>query len=262
MISWAKGAVLGLAVWVASFGAAQADDLQRIISAGAIKVGVCLAAEPAGFRDGEGVPRGYDVDVANQLAQALGVNLELVEVTGATRMPQLLSGMIDVIACNITATTERARVVDFSFPYLRTGIKLLVQKDSGIKGLDDIGNRRLVVGRGTTGETLARQRATQAQLTFVENPGDAALLMRQGQADAYVEDSLTVDYIAAAFPNQVEVLPEVYSSDAICFGIRKGNPDFLRWLDLFASTYVSSGKYEATYAKWWGEAPPVLTPIW
>ena len=262
MISWLKGALLGLVVWVASWGAAQADDLQRIISAGAIKVGVCLAAEPAGFRDGEGVPRGYDVDVATQLAAALGVNLELVEVTGATRMPQLLSGMIDVIACNITATTERARMIDFSFPYLRTGIKLLVQKGSGIRGFEDIGTKRLVVGRGTTGETLGRQLAPDATLSFVENPGDATLLMRQGQADAYVEDSLTVDYIAGTFPAQLEVLPEVYSSDAICFGIRKGNPDLLRWLDLFASTYVSSGKYEANYAKWWGEAPPVLTPIW
>lgn len=262
MIAWLKGALLGLVVWVASWGAAQADDLQRILSAGTIKVGVCLAAEPAGFRDGEGVPRGYDVDVANQLAAALGVNLELVEVTGATRMPQLLSGMIDVIACNITATTERAREIDFSFPYLRTGIKLLVQKGSGIRGFADIGTKRLIVGRGTTGETLGRQRAPDAQLSFVENPGDASLLMRQGQADAYVEDSLTVDYIAGAFPAQLEVLPETYSSDAICFGIRKGNPDLLRWLDLFASTYVSSGKYEATYAKWWGEAPPVLTPIW
>lgn len=262
MISWLKGALLGLAVWVASWGAAQADDLQRILSAGAIKVGVCLSAEPAGFRDGEGVPRGYDVDVANQLATALGVKLDLVEVTGATRTPQLLSGMIDVIACNITATTERAREIDFSFPYLRTGIKLLVQRDSGIRSFEDIGSRRLVVGRGTTGETMGRQRAPDAQLIFVESPGDAALLMRQGQADAYVEDSLTVDYIAAAYPDQVEVLPEIYSSDAICFGIRKANPELLRWLDLFASTYVSSGRYEATYAKWWGEAPPVLTPIW
>ncbi len=262
MISWLKAVPLGLVVWVASWGATQADDLQRIIAAGAIKVGVCLSAEPAGFRDSDGMPRGYDVDVATQLAAALEVNLDLVEVTGATRMPQLLSGMIDVIACNITATTERARVIDFSFPYLRTGIKLLVQRGSGIRSLEDIGNRRLVVGRGTTGETMARQRAPDAELIFVENPGDATLLMRQGQADAYVEDSLTVDYIAAAFPSQLEVLPETYSSDAICFGIRKGNPDLLRWLDLFASTYVSSGKYEATYGKWWGEAPPVLTPIW
>ncbi len=257
-----KGALLGLVVWAASWGAAQADDLQRILAAGSIKVGVCLSAEPAGFRDGEGMPRGYDVDVANQLAQALGVDLELVEVTGPTRIPQLRAGMIDVIACNITATTERAREIDFSFPYLRTGIKLLVQKGNDIRSFDDVGSKRLIVGRGTTGETMGRQRAPQAQLTFVESPGDATLLMRQGQADAYVEDSLTVDYIAAAYPDQLEALPETYSSDAICFGIRKGNPDLLRWLDLFASTYVSSGRYDATYAKWWGEAPPVLTPIW
>ena len=137
-----------------------------------------------------------------------------------------------------------------------------MQRNSGIRSFEDIGSRRLVVGRGTTGETMGRQRAPDAQLIFVESPGDAALLMRQGQADAYVEDSLTVDYIAAAYPDQVEVLPEIYSSDAICFGIRKANPELLRWLDLFASTYVSSGRYEATYAKWWGEAPPVLTPIW
>lgn len=254
--------MLGLVVWAASLGAAQADDMQRILSAGSIKIGVCLSAEPAGFRDGEGKPRGYDVDVATQLADALGVDLKLVEVTGATRMPQLLSGMIDVIACNITATTARAREIDFSFPYLRTGIKLLVRRDSGIRNFDDIGSRRLVVGRGTTGEIMGRERAPDAQLTFVESPGDATLLMRQGQADAYVEDSLTVDYIAAAYPDQLEVLPEVYSSDAICFGIRKGNPQLLRWLDLFASTYVSSGRYQSTYAKWWGEAPPVLTPIW
>ena len=62
--------------------------------------------------------------------------------------------------------------------------------------------------------------------------------------------------------DQLQALPDTYSSDAICFGIRKGNPDLLRWLDLFASNYVSSGQYEAAYAKWWGEAPPVLTPIW
>lgn len=254
--------ILAITAWFAVIGFAQADDLQRIVAAGSIKVGVCLGAEPAGFRDTEGEARGYDVDMAYLLAETLGVELELVEVTGATRMQQLLTGAIDVIACNITATPQRAREIDFSFPYLRTGIKLLVQRGSGIRGFADIGNRRFIVGRGTTGETMAKMRAPAAELIYVESPGDATLLMRQGQADVYIEDSLTIDYIAAAFPDQLQALPDTYSSDAICFGIRKGNPDLLRWLDLFASNYVSSGQYEAAYAKWWGEAPPVLTPIW
>ncbi len=54
----------------------------------------------------------------------------------------------------------------------------------------------------------------------------------------------------------------MFSSDPITFGVRKGNPEFLRFLDLFASIYVSSGKYEENYSKWWGEAPPTLTPVW
>jgi len=242
---------------------ARADDLQRILDAGTLRAGVCLTAEPAGYRDGENIPRGYDVDMAGLLAEGLGVKLELVEVTGPTRMPQLLSGAIDVIICNITATPERAKSIDFSFPYLRTGIKLLVQRNAGIAGFDDIGaDRSLIVGRGTTGEAMAKARAPEAGFIYVENPGDAILLLRQGEADAYVEDSLAIDYIAKAYPDLLEALPEVYSSDAICFGIRKGNPDFLRWLDLFASIYVSSGKYAEIYGKWWGEPPPALTPVW
>lgn len=242
---------------------ARADDLQRILDAGSIKIGVCLGAEPAGYRDSEGVPRGYDVDVATLVAADLGVSLDLVEVTGASRMPDLISGRIDLIACNITATTERAKTIDFSFPYLRTGLKLLVTKASGIDDFSDIGSStRLVLGRGTTGEALAAARTPTAQRIFVESPGDATLLLQQGQADAYIEDSLTVDYIAKALPDLLTALPDTYSVDAISFGVRKGNPDFLRWLDLFASIYVSSGKYAEVYGKWWGGPPPHLEPVW
>ena len=70
------------------------------------------------------------------------------------------------------------------------------------------------------------------------------------------------DYLAKAYPDLFESLPDTYSHDAIALGIRKGNPDFLRWLDMFTSIYVSSGKYAETYGKWWGGEPPVLNPVW
>lgn len=242
---------------------ARAEDFDRILERGSVKVGVCLSTEPAGFRDSDGHPRGYDVDVATLMAEALGVELDLVEVTSASRIPDLLAGRIDIIACNITATTERARTINFSFPYLRTGLKLLVRRDTGIDGFDDIGPQtRFIVGRGTTGEALATRRVPNAQFTFVETPGDALLLLRQGQADVFMEDSLTVDYMAKANPDTLVSLPESYSVDAIAFGVRKGNPELLRWLDLFASIYVSSGQYAATYGKWWGGEPPPLQPVW
>ena len=242
---------------------ALADDLDRILKEGAVRAGICLSAEPIGYRDGENVPRGYDVDVAGLMAEALGVRLDLVEVSVATRISDLIEGRIDVVVCNLTATVERARSIDFSFPYLRTGIKLLVPVGSALTRLDDVNaSTRIVVHRGTTGEDLVRARGPEAELIYAETPGDALLLIRLGEADGYVEDSLVVDTLARENPEQVLSLPATYTMDAVAFGIRKGNPGFLRWLDIFASTYVSSGRYAETYGRWWGEPPPPIIPMW
>jgi polar amino acid transport system substrate-binding protein len=262
MKTWIKTALAGIALLAGGVSAATADDLQTILDAKKVRAGVCLTSEPAGFRDGSNTPMGYDVDVANLLAEKLGAELEIVEVTGSTRIPMLLSNKIDVIICNITANTERAKSVDFSFPYLRTGIRLLVQKDGGITGFADLAGKKVVVGRGTTGESMVKERAPEAELVYIENPGDAILLMRQNKADAYIEDSLGIDWIAKSYPDQLMSLPETYSSDPITLGVRKGNPDLLRWLDLFASTYVSSGTYDAYYRKWWGTEAPKLNAVW
>src|SRR5262245_27531997 len=125
--------VAAAAVLLASAGMALADELQDIIDAGKIRVGIALTGEPIGFRDGQNNPVGYDVDVANRLAETLGVELEIVEVQGQNRIPMLQSNQIDLIIANITATMERAKSIDFTIPYLRSGIKLLVRDGSDIK---------------------------------------------------------------------------------------------------------------------------------
>ncbi len=55
---------------------------------------------------------------------------------------------------------------------------------------------------------------------------------------------------------------ESYIVQGVTLGVRKDNPSFLRWLDLFASTYVSSGRYDETYRKWWGTEAPKLNAVW
>jgi polar amino acid transport system substrate-binding protein len=239
------------------------DDLDRILAQGVVRAGVCLTAEPIGFRDSNGAPRGFEVDVAQMLAEQLGVQLEIVDVTASTRIPVLLSGGIDVIICNLTANTDRAKAISFSFPYMRTGLRLLVKRDSGFDSIDDLDPRtRIVVHRSTTGEALALERAPDSPLIFTETPGDAVLLLRADRAEAYIEDSLLVDAIAQQFPQQFVALPEIYSTDAVSIGVRKGNPEFLRWLDLFASTFISSGAYAELYDRWWGGEPPRVEPVW
>jgi ABC-type amino acid transport substrate-binding protein len=128
MKSWLAGLVLGLGAAFVAAGPAMADELADVLAAKKLRAGVCIDSEPIGFRDAQGKPQGYDVDVATLMAKDLGVDLEIVEVIGGTRIPMLLSKKIDVIVCNITATLERAKAIDFSFPYLRVGVKLGCRK--------------------------------------------------------------------------------------------------------------------------------------
>lgn len=255
-------AVLVLAASLGS-GKAVAGQLQEILDRGEITVGIALGGEPIGFRNARNEPAGYDVDVAHLLARRLGVDLKIVEVTGANRIPMLKSRQIDVIIANITATLERAKAIDFTMPYLRAGVKILVQRGSGIQSLEDLDGRRVVVGRGGTGEQLIRKRVPGAELVYVDNYApEGILLMRQGRADAALEDNSLIDYTAKQHPDRLIALPATYTSDAICFGVRKGDPDFLRWLDMFISEYVRSGLYEKYYQKWWGTKPASITPRW
>ena len=107
--------------------AANAGKLEDIQTAGVIKVGIALTGEPIGFRDAQNNPVGYDVEVAKRLADTLGVKLEITEVSGAVRITMLQSGQIDVVIANMTANLERAKAVNFTIPYLRSGIKILTR---------------------------------------------------------------------------------------------------------------------------------------
>ena len=92
---------------------------------------------------------------------------------------------------------------------------------------------------------------------------DGVLLLQQKRVDAAIEDSSLLDYLATKNPSLV-TLPGLYSNDPISIAVAKGDPEFVRWLDMFVSDYIQSGAYEANYKKWWGETanPPALNPIW
>ena len=106
--------------------------LDDIRAAGVVRIGVSLGGEPIGFRDAQNNPVGYDVDVATMLAEKLGVPLEFTDVSGDARISMLVSGQLDIVVANTSATLERAKSVDFTIPYNRAGLRVIVQADSGI----------------------------------------------------------------------------------------------------------------------------------
>ena len=253
-----------LALVASSVIPATAGMIDDIKTRGTVRIGVSLGGEPIGFRDAQNNPVGYDVDVATMLAEKLGVPVEFTDVSGDARVSMLVAGQLDIVVANTSATLERAKSVNFSIPYNRAGLRIIVQKDAGITTLEGLAGKKVVVGRGTTGEAFLKKAAPDAELVYTDNfSPDGVLLLQQKRADAAIEDSSLLDYLATTNENLV-TLPGLYSNDPIGIAVAKGDPEFVRWIDMFVSDYIQSGAYDANYKKWWGEKanPPALTPLW
>lgn len=241
------------------------SKLDKIISDGKITIGVNPPGEPICFYDDKGNLIGYDIDWANKLGETLGATVEFVVVDGETRIPAVTSGRVDLIFANITGNLERAKTIDFSIPYLRTGIKMLTAKGSPYKTVDDLNDPKVTVcvGSGTTGEELVLKYAPKANITYVSSWSEQLLSLQEGKCDAVFEDGTTIDYVAGQNKDTLEAQDKVYTSDPICIGYPKNDPELGRYLDMFVSENISNGFQADTYKNWFGtEYTGTLTTIW
>lgn len=244
--------------------AATGSKLDEIIEKGKIVIGVNPPGEPICFYDDKGNLIGYDIDWAKKFAETLGVEVEFVDVNGETRISAVTSGRVDMIFANITGNLERAKSINFSIPYLRTGIKMLTAAGSPYKTIADLNtpDARVALAAGTTMESLVLSMAPDATLIYVDSYPDQLLNLQQGKCDAILEDGTSIDY-AAGRNKDLEAQPTVYTSDPICAGYIKGDADFARYVDMFISQMISTGFQAETYAKWFGsEYTGTLTSIW
>ena len=115
---------LVLAAALATGAPLWADALENVTKAGVLKVGIFEDFPPFASLNTSMKIEGYDTEVADKLAAALGVKAELVAITGQNRIPFLTEGKVDVLL-SIGFSDERAEVVDFTAPYAPYYICLL-----------------------------------------------------------------------------------------------------------------------------------------
>jgi polar amino acid transport system substrate-binding protein len=231
------------------------STLQQVVERGTLKVGVILSFPPFGSRNSAGEPEGYDVDLAKEVAKALGVKIEIIDTTAADRIPNLQTGKVDLVIGNFTRTMERAKAIAFTDPYVVAGQVLLVKKGSGIKGISDLTDKTVAVNKSSTADTLITSANPKAKIQRYDTAAAALLAVKQGQADATIEDSNYLAY-QAKLDTSLEVthdslVPLEYNG----FGLRQGDPDWLVWLNQFIFDINASGKNKELYVKWFGKEP-------
>ncbi len=127
------------------------EDVQEIIDRGVLRVGVKNAVVGFGYEDTlTGEYSGMEIDIANLIAEELGVETEFTTVTAATRTELLDSGDIDCVIATFTITDERKESWDFSTPYYTDYVTVLVEDSSEITSLEDLVDTTVGVSSGST----------------------------------------------------------------------------------------------------------------
>lgn len=238
--------------------------LDTIKQRGVLIVGVKGDFPPFGFVDERGQLAGFDIDLAREIARILlgsPDKVQLVTVTSANRIPMLQTAQIDVVIATMTITSARKQVIEFSVPYFCSGHLILVRRDNTtITRFSDLNGKRVATVQGSTGDRVVATLAPQAQrITFGQN-SEALLALRDGRAEAFVQDDVLLLAFAKQDPSLKVVgwppqMPGPYG-----IGVRKGETDLLGAINVALARIRSQGIYGKLTAKWFGEFAKDLLP--
>jgi polar amino acid transport system substrate-binding protein len=258
----AGAAALALALAGCSIGSGDASagtsgsTLEAIKARGVLKVGVGLQTPPFGSTDKSGKPQGFDVDVAQELADYLGVKLEAQDVSADARVPALQSSKYDLISYTFTITPERKQQIDFSDPTMRSYGALAVPKSSPVNSIDDLSGKTIAVQKGSIGATYAAQANPKARLAQYDTQSSAFLAAAQGQADGIVDTAGPLTYEVSQNPS-MKVIPGKVGGDVQSFalGVKKGNTTLVEQINAFLKQFHAKGEGKKLYKKWFGFEP-------
>lgn len=223
------------------------------------KLRVCTdpGYEPFEMRNKNNDIIGFDIDVANAMAKDMGVSLEIVPVAFDGIIPALLTGKCDMIMAGMTISGERNMQVNFPEPYLLIGQTVLINKKiaNEVKSFQDLNDPKYVIALrlGVTGMFVTQEKLPKAQTRIFEAENEAVLEVVNGKADAFVYDFPLCASYAADYPDQLVFLSEPFTYEPLGIAIRKGDPDFLNWIDNFIRQIKGDGRFDAMYDKWFNQ---------
>lgn len=218
-----------------------------------LAVGMELAYPPFEMADREGRAEGVSPDIARALGEFLGRKSEIINLPFDGLIPSLKTGKIDVILSSMTATEERSRSLDFSDPYLSTGLCLLAGKHSTLASASDCDKpgRTIAVKQGTTGHLYARN-FKSAKVLVLDRETACVLEVVQGRADAFIYDQMSVLKHSEQNPDTTRAILEPFQIERWAIGIRKGNNELRAQVNRFLQDFKQRGGFEELGNRWLG----------
>ncbi len=218
--------------------------------------GVKYDFAPFGFLDESGRVSGFDVDLVQALADSWGIDVEFAPVTSGNRIQKLADGEVDMVAASMTHTKARDADIDFSQTYFADGQSLLVRRDSGINGIQDLDGLRVAAIEGSTSiiqinDHAAANGVAVEIMPFQEYPPAVEELLAGGVA-AVTTDSVALQRFARDNP-ELHVVGELFTHEPYGLGLRAGDSTFANLVNYSLQSLKESGEYDELYYKWFGD---------
>ena len=244
-------AAAALFVSLALGGAAvRADTFADVLKTGVIRIAVPLDVPPFGSQNQERKAEGFDVEFAKMVGKALGVKVELQQVTGANRIPYLLTDKVDVVISVMGLTPERAKQIMFTAPYADTNLAVYGPKGANVKSADDLGTLKVVAAKGTTQDLGLAAMNPKANIMRTEDDATAATAYLTGQADLFATNSLIVPDLLKRAPSKEFDLKFVIRRSPAHMGVKMGEFAMLQWLNSFIFFNKMNGELDRLHRKW------------
>jgi len=239
-------------------GAAHADQLDTILAAKKIRVGIVMGAPPYGMKDDKLNDIGSDVETAKLMAKSFGVELEIVPTTNPNRISFLQTDKVDVVIAALSVTPEREKVIDYSIPYASILSVVGAPKSMVINGPADLVGKKVIATRGTTNEQeLTKILPAGAQVVRYDDDSTSITAVVSGQADIFATAPSLLKAINDMSPGKQMESKFTMKVNMLGIGIRKNEPRLKEKLDAFVKAKLKSGELDAIYKKYHGASLPV-----
>jgi polar amino acid transport system substrate-binding protein len=240
-------------------GGSQAGTLEDVKKKGVVVIGIQGDNPPWGYVDSSGKQDGIDADMGRAFAEYLGVKAEFVPLAVANRIPALTTGRVDILFATMAMLPERAKVVQYSKPYVANEITLVAAQATPINSNADMGKYVIGVPRSSTQDTQVTNNAPAgAEIRRFDDDAATIQALLSGQVQAVGANSFYPQRLNAAKP-ELGFEPKLHFTALYNWACtRLGEKEWNETANKFVDQIKSNGKLAAFYAKWMKAPVPVF----
>lgn len=230
------------------------QSLQNILDKGELVLGLDASFPPMGFTDESNEIIGFDIDVAQEVCNRMGVELVKQPINWDTKEEDLKVGKIDCIWNGMSINPARAEAMNLSDPYMKNEMIFVVPADSEIKSMDDLEGKTVGVQTGSTAQEILE--AWDKFDTITESPLEenvtALSQMELGFSDAVFLDSVVANYFITSNNKDYVVLDGNLEAEEYAVGFRKEDQALRDEVQKTLSEMKADGALGEISTKWFG----------